>query len=758
MTVGITELPPEGMQLGGVALAGDADRGTKTTEGLSLLFTTAGITVQGPQPQIERLLVWSVLDSATCQEKLVLPDGRHAAIMELTSGGQSIRFLLPTDTVSPGQAAYLDQALPAWLSRYKGVGVPVGVAASAAASGGVAAAADSQMSRTEATGQTSAAPPPPPPPPPAPAPGGSRVDPTVTTTAEAAAGDTAVHAANGHGTGSAPGANGTTSGTTESGPIAERRGQATQAPPPPPPPPPLAGSADPATQAPPPPPPPPPPPVAGSADPAMAGSADSDPLAPRSPWDGLPVDEVSAFDVQPPAQAEKPKKSRRSITRRKAKPEKDAAATATATAAAAEALGGASAHQPPDTPPENPVPLGVELPPPPVDPFAGFPDPPPSAEPETEQKQKARSRRGRRAKAAGAGAVAAAGVAAEAGLPADAGLPAGAGLAAGASGAAAVAAGAVDAPAPPDTPAPPSGRTDPSPTTGAELPAEDDGPASGEITEAPEVWGDAPPGVATSGLSRSTVMVLLVALLVVVLGGVGYLLTRKTTPTTSTPPATTPAVAPNPNAADVALAASINLRLGDLPSSWTRATTPVVTRMESAPPVAQVTAEATLATCLGTNVATVTGLFGNGSVPGQTAAADSLPFQSAAGPSFLMSSRTTTVASAAQIQGLDGILGSSRFVPCFGQYQSALAAAAIPGSTAQVQPVSLGGPSGVTSFGVVTTVASPSQGTEVVGDAYILGGKVLTVLQPVTTGAAIPPSVFTPAYDAVAGRVAATTR
>ncbi len=120
MTVGITELPPEGMQLGGVALAGDADRGTKTTEGLSLLFTTAGITVQGPQPQIERLLVWSGLDTATCREKIALSDGRSAAVMELTSGGQSIRFLLPTETVTPGQAAYLDQALPAWLARYKG--------------------------------------------------------------------------------------------------------------------------------------------------------------------------------------------------------------------------------------------------------------------------------------------------------------------------------------------------------------------------------------------------------------------------------------------------------------------------------------------------------------------------------------------------------------------------------------------------------------------------------------------------------------
>jgi hypothetical protein len=154
MTVGITELPPEGMQLGGVALAGDADRGTKTTEGLSLLFTSAGITVQGPQPQIERLLVWSGLDSAACNEKIELSDGRSAAVMELTSGGQSIRFLLPTETVSPGQAAYLDQALPAWLARYRTEGnqststtAPVGAggdtggsaAGSAAVAGAIAA-------------------------------------------------------------------------------------------------------------------------------------------------------------------------------------------------------------------------------------------------------------------------------------------------------------------------------------------------------------------------------------------------------------------------------------------------------------------------------------------------------------------------------------------------------------------------------------------------------------------------------------------
>ena len=142
------------MQLGGVALAGDTERGTKTTEGLSLLFTSAGITVQGPQPQIERLLVWSGLDSATCREKVVLPDGRNAAVMELTSGGQSIRFLFPTETVTPGQAAYLDQALPHWLARYKGA--PPAPATPAAANGsgtapGASAAARRQRNRPTAT-------------------------------------------------------------------------------------------------------------------------------------------------------------------------------------------------------------------------------------------------------------------------------------------------------------------------------------------------------------------------------------------------------------------------------------------------------------------------------------------------------------------------------------------------------------------------------------------------------------------------------
>jgi hypothetical protein len=57
---------------------------------------------------------------------------------------------------------------------------------------------------------------------------------------------------------------------------------------------------------------------------------------------------------------------------------------------------------------------------------------------------------------------------------------------------------------------------------------------------------------------------------------------------------------------------------------------------------------------------------------------------------------------------------------------------------------------------VVTTYTVPNAGTEVVGDAYLLGGRVVTVIQPSTNGAAIPASVFAPAFNAVASRVAAS--
>ena len=144
MTVGSMELPPEGMLLAGIALAGDEARGVATTPGLSLLFTASGITVQGPQPGTERLLAWSGLESVSCNEQTQLPDGTPAVILQLTAAGQTVRFLLPAGAVSAGQARYLDQALPQWLARYGG-GAGGAVAAGAVAQAPAAPAPQAPM-------------------------------------------------------------------------------------------------------------------------------------------------------------------------------------------------------------------------------------------------------------------------------------------------------------------------------------------------------------------------------------------------------------------------------------------------------------------------------------------------------------------------------------------------------------------------------------------------------------------------------------
>ncbi len=137
--------------------------------------------------------------------------------------------------------------------------------------------------------------------------------------------------------------------------------------------------------------------------------------------------------------------------------------------------------------------------------------------------------------------------------------------------------------------------------------------------------------------------------------------------------------------------------------------------------------------------------------------AQSPTFLSAAGSSLEMGSKTMTLASPGQVEALDGIFTNPKFDGCYQQYASALAAGTVSGGAAQVQPVTLSGPTGVQAYGVVTTYTLPGSGTEVVGDAYLLGGRVVSILQPSTSGAAIPGDVFTPAFDAVAGRVAAAS-
>jgi hypothetical protein len=251
-------------------------------------------------------------------------------------------------------------------------------------------------------------------------------------------------------------------------------------------------------------------------------------------------------------------------------------------------------------------------------------------------------------------------------------------------------------------------------------------------------------------------LIALVVVLVLVLVGAGIYLMKKN-PSTPTVTAPAPGGAVS-GATDTVLAGSINLRLADLPPGWvTTQPAQAVVRPPVAPAESQATAVNAMASCLDASYAVVSGLFASGSLPGQTSLVQSPVFQSAAGSSFEMASRTTVLTTTGQVQALQGVFTNPKFDSCYQQFHQSLAAAATPGSTVAVQPVTLSSPKGVTSYGVVSTYTVPGSGTEVVGDAYLLGGRVVTILQPTTDGAAIPSSVFTPAYDAVAGRVAAAT-
>ncbi len=251
---------------------------------------------------------------------------------------------------------------------------------------------------------------------------------------------------------------------------------------------------------------------------------------------------------------------------------------------------------------------------------------------------------------------------------------------------------------------------------------------------------------------RRTVTLVLVVALVLVVGGIAYVFVKKhnNSTTTATAPPTTSAVA-----ADAALAASINLRVTDLPAGWARvpATVPPASPL-AAPLQAQRTADTALAGCLGIPVSAASGLFGGTAQSGEVATASSPSFQDSSATGFQMHSTTTVMASAAQVQALAAPFAAASFVPCYSQHQSALVAAASPGSVAQLQVVTLSAPAGVKAYGYLTNITTVSGGKDVVGQAFMFGGRVSSLLEPTTNGPPVPTSAFVPAFDAMAARIA----
>jgi hypothetical protein len=511
------DLPPEGMLLGGVALAGDPARGIETTEGLSLLFTTKGITVKGDNPATERHFAWSGLDAASCHGEVQRGGGRTATPLELTSAGQTIQFLLPSETVSPGQAAYLDQALPAWLERYRGSDAPPTTAAAAAAATGSATPTGSPSTPT----------------PPAP--------PTPTAKAPA--------------------------------------------------------------------PPTPPTPAAPAATPAP--SAPASPPLPRS----APSAAAAAVMVPPPTSAEE--------------------------------------HIDPET---GSLRRG--------DPLSASGNQGAEGDSRAERKKARASARA-------------------------AGVPA----------------------------------------------------------------GDEGAGGKTAATNRRTLMILIVILVIIVIAAVVYEVTKNKNSTSTT----TTTVSSASLTVDKALASSVNLQLNDLPSGWTQAlgSAPSISATASAGRATQKQPTIAFATCLGTSAATVGQVFGNTPSSDETVASTSPVFQEAADNTIEMQSAVNIVGSSASAKSDAIAFTKSGFISCFTQFQQASASALVPGTTAKVQQVQIAAPKGGVAYGFITTFTVPTQGTRVVGDAYMFGGRIEATLQPSTHGPDVPSDAFNSAYNAMVGRISA---
>jgi hypothetical protein len=282
------------------------------------------------------------------------------------------------------------------------------------------------------------------------------------------------------------------------------------------------------------------------------------------------------------------------------------------------------------------------------------------------------------------------------------------------------------------------------------------GPGAPADPVTPDVNGNVPPQspaepAGTHKRNQPVVLVLL-AVLLVVIGAIVFLAVRGNGSTTAT---TQPAVtSPSFVATDTALAASINLRLSDLPSGWSQATPAGAAVTPPVPPAAALTqANQALAGCVGAAYPTVAGLFGSSALPGQTSAVRSPSYSNGADPNRQMYSVTTIMRTTAQAQALAAPFNSPNFANCYGAYQNALVSATVPGATAQVQAVTLTAPAGVNAFGYITTLAIPNHGSEVIGQAFMFGGRIDTRLEPTTNGPAISSDDFNPAYNGVVGRI-----
>jgi hypothetical protein len=132
-------------------------------------------------------------------------------------------------------------------------------------------------------------------------------------------------------------------------------------------------------------------------------------------------------------------------------------------------------------------------------------------------------------------------------------------------------------------------------------------------------------------------------------------------------------------------------------------------------------------------------------------------FRSGTDPNIQMYTVTSVLESTSAAQALAAPFANPNFVSCFGAYQSSLvsAAAPAPGATAtHITVVPLTAPAGVGAYGYLTFLTIPNVGNEIIGEGWMVGGRVITKIEPTTDGPNVPSDAFNSAYNAVVGRVA----
>jgi plasmid maintenance system antidote protein VapI len=228
--------------------------------------------------------------------------------------------------------------------------------------------------------------------------------------------------------------------------------------------------------------------------------------------------------------------------------------------------------------------------------------------------------------------------------------------------------------------------------------------------------------------------------------------TKNSTTSTTTVPASSASLT-----VDKGLASSVNLHLRDLPSGWIQAvgSAPSISVTSSTGKATQKPAATAFATCLGVSAATVGQLFGNTPSTDETVASTSPVFEESADNTIEMQSAVNIVRSSANAKSDATVFTKPGFLGCFTTFQTASAAALVPGTTAKVQQVQIAAPSGGSAYGFITTFTVPTQGTRVVGDAYMFGGRIEATLQPSTHGPDVPSAPFNSAYNAMLGRISA---